>query len=231
VAEKEESVLSNVGDFLPTFLVLFVLSMSWGFIHYADGDPWLALSIAPPLAIGMLSSASVRMMLGRQVGDVITVTLAGVCLFLVMTAFATVVAWLLYGSDGNGGLPLDVAHLLLSVGIGMIGASVGSFALGHYALGKQEAETGSEGEWNSALEAREVDYSTEPSNLLCLITNQAVDPRRDEYVVCHNPLNVSSTCHAVYLMKHVQVLNGRCNRCYKPFLKRDLRGMRRRKKA
>lgn len=231
MAANDELGMGSVGDFIPTFFVLFVLTMCWGFIQYSDGVPWIALSVAPPLAIGMLSSASVRMILGRQVGDVVTVTLAGVFLFLLMAGLATVVSWLLHGDDVDGGLPVEMAHLLLSLGVGMIGAALGSFALSHYAFRRQEEEDSEDSEWGSQMDLRQIDYSTEPSNLVCLITNQSVDPRQDEYVVCHNPLNVSSTCHAVYLMKHVHVLKERCNRCYKPFLKRDLRGMRRRRKS
>lgn len=223
--------MGSLGEVLPTFVVLFLVTLCWGFIQYADGAPWIALSVGPPLAIGMLSSASVRMVLGRDLGDVVTVTLAGVFVFLGMTAFATLISWVLYSADSAGGLPLELAHLLLSVGVGMIGASVGSFALGHYTVRPDESDNSEGSEWGSAVAQQHIDYSTEPSRLLCLITNQEVNPKQDDYVVCHNPMNVSSTCHAVYLMMHVQALKGRCNRCYKPFLKRDLRGMRRRRKA
>lgn len=223
--------LGSFGEFFPTFFVLVLLTMCWGGIQYADGAPWIGLSVGPPLAIGMLSAASVRMLLGRDLGDVVTVTLAGVFVYLGMTALATFVSWVLYRSDVGGGLPLEAAHLLLSVGVGMIGASVGSFALGHYAAGPEEGEDPEGSEWGSQGALKQIDYSTEPSRLLCLITNQEVRPGQDDYVVCHNPMNVSSTCHAVYLMEHVPVLKGQCNRCYKPFLKRDLRGMRRRRKT
>jgi len=171
------------------------------------------------------------MLLGRSLGDVVTVTLAGVFVFLGMTALATLVSWLLFSGDNGDGLPLEAAHLVLSVGVGMIGAAIGSFALGHYAVDPDESEDPEGSEWGSRLALQQIDYSTEPSRLLCLITNQEVQPKKDNYVVCHNPMNVSSTCHAVYLMEHVHVLKGRCNRCYKPFLQRDLRGMRRRRKA
>ena len=231
MSDAEESLAARVGDFLPTFSALFVLTMCWGFIQYADGAPWLALSIAPPLALGMLSAASARMILGRESGDIVTVALAGVFVFLLMTGLATLVAWLLYGSGTSEGLSLELAHLLLSVGVGMLGAAMGSVSLSHYGVGKAADDDLGDEEWASQSNLKEIDFSTEPSRLLCLITNQSVDPRQDDYVVCHNPLNVSSTCHAVYLMKHVQVLNGRCNRCYKPFLRRDLRGMRRRRKS
>ena len=223
--------LGSLGEFLPTFVVLVLLTTCWGGIQYADGAPWIALAIGPPLAIGMLSAAAVRMLLGRSFGDVITVTLAGVFVFLGMTALATLVSWVLYSADNGDGLPLEAAHLVLSVGVGMIGASIGSFALGHYAAGSGDSEDPEGSEWGSQMALKQIDYSTEPSRLLCLITNQEVRPKEDNYVVCHNPMNVSSTCHAVYLMEHVPVLKGRCNRCYKPFLQRDLRGMRRRRKA
>lgn len=221
MARADDAGMGSIGDFIPTFFVLFLLTMCWGFIQYASGTPWIGLSLAPPLAIGMLSSASVRMILGRHVGGVVSVTLAGVFVFFLMTGLATLVAFLL-----DYGLP-ESAHLILSLGVGMIGASLGSFALGHYQAVAEAPEE--EEEWGSSMDLRNIDFSTEPETLVCLITNQRVDPANNSYVVCHNPLNVSSTCHAVYLMEHVQVLKGRCSRCYKPFLKRDLRGMRRRR--
>jgi len=70
----------------------------------------------------------------------------------------------------------------------------------------------------------DADYSTEPEELVCLLTNQVVNREHDRYVVCHNPFNVSQVCHAVYLFDYVHLLGGKCNRCYQPLLKKDLEG-------
>lgn len=220
-SEREAGV--SPSDVAAPFGVVVVLSVLWGWVQYRDGSPWIGTALAPPLALGMLSAASVRLALGRHRGDFMVVTIGGVAVFVLALGLASGVAY-----AGAGEAPFVAAHLLLSFGLGMLGSAVGSLALSHYRA-RAEGVDPNQSDWGGEGEAA-VDYSTEPARLVCLITNQAVDPKSDEYVVCHNSLNVSSTCHAVYLMEHVHVLGGRCNSCYKPFLKRDLRGMRRRRK-
>lgn len=221
--ESENEAAVSVADLAAPVAAVCVLSVVWGMIQYRDGTPWLGAALAPPLALGMLSAATVRLALGRHRGDFIVVTLGGVAVFVLALGLASGVAYFQAGEA-----PFVAAHVLLSFGLGMVGAAGGSLALMHYRARGEGAEQG-DGDWSREGEAA-IDYSTEPARLVCLITNQAVKPKTDEYVVCHNSLNVSSTCHAVYLMEHVHVLGGRCNSCYKPFLKRDLRGMRRRRR-
>jgi hypothetical protein len=52
-----------------------------------------------------------------------------------------------------------------------------------------------------------------------------VNPSHDKYVVCHNKFNKTETCHAVYLMDYVHLLDGRCRRCFGSLRERDLEGM------
>lgn len=219
--KSDEGGLGGIGDFLPTFGVLLIFSVAWGLIQFRDGTPWLGLALTPPVALGMMSAAAVRMMLGRSIGGFGMTFLVGGVLFLVMFAFATVLGVLT--SPVEGGATVEVLPTALGLTGGFFGTLFGALALKHYVVGEQEDIEDDE-DLNQA-EEEDIDYSTEPEDLVCLLTNQVVNRDHDKYVVCHSRMNVTSVCHAVYLLDYVHLLDGRCRRCYQALRERDLKGM------
>ena len=115
--------------------------------------------------------------------------------------------------------------MLMGMGLGFLGAFLGALSLAHYRAVEQAAPDEDTDDLEDEEEVDDVDYSTEPEELVCLLTNQVVNRDHDVYVVCHNRMNVSQVCHAVYLKDYVHLLEGRCRRCYQPLRERDLKGM------
>jgi len=224
VAKSDEEGMGSIGDVLPTLFVLVLFTIAWGVVQYRDGTPWIGLALAPPLAIGALSSASVRMLLGRQMGGMFLTFAIGTVVFAVMFGLATVTGMVTV--PGEGDFKLDVLPLALGLVGGVFGALLGALSLKHYV--QTEQEDIDEDEDLQESEEEDIDYSTEPEDLVCLLTNQVVNREHDQYVVCHNRLNITSVCHAVYLKDYVHLLDGRCRRCYQQLRERDLKGMGRR---
>jgi hypothetical protein len=107
--------------------------------------------------------------------------------------------------------------------MGVLGSFLGSFALGHYLRREQPQEADEDVPEEEPED--DIDYTTEPEELVCLLTNQVVNRDHDRYVVCHNKMNVSQVCHAVYLFDYVHLLDGRCRRCFQQLRERDQKGM------
>jgi len=212
-----------------------VFSVGWGLVHYRDGTPLLALAIFVPLALGMLSSGFVRMLLGRDRGGCTAVGGGGIAIFFGMFLLSVVVAEVAGSSVMNpgeaiargapGGPPgYSVVQLALSVVMGILGCGMGSLALRHYVV-QELPEPDEDTKDLQDDDDEDVDYTTEPEELVCLLTNQVIKGDHDRYVVCHNKLNVSQVCHAVYLKDYVHLLDGRCRRCFQALRERDLEGM------
>jgi hypothetical protein len=231
VASSDEGGLGSIGDFVPTFLALLVFTAAWGLLQFRDGTPWIGLALVPPLAIGMLSSASVRMVLGRSIGGFGMTFGLGLLLFGLM--FGVAFGFAVLAASGtpavaaetveSAGLSDAAIHRLVASVMGILGAFLGALALKHYRVTAQEDMDDDED--LREAEDEDIDYSTEPEDLVCLLTNQVVNRDHDKYVVCHNKFNVTSVCHAVYLMDYVHLLDGRCRRCYGALRERDLKGM------
>lgn len=223
MASSEEEGLGSIGDVLPTLFVLVVFTVVWGLLQYRDGTAWIGVAIAPPLALGALSSAAVRMLLGRTMGGMFLTFAIGTVLFALMFGLGTATSMLTFPGEE---FALD--GLLAGLGLvgGLFGAFLGALSLRHYV--QTEQEDIDEDEDLKQSEEEDIDYSTEPEDLVCLLTNQVVNREHDQYVVCHNRLNVTSVCHAVYLKDYVHLLDGRCRRCYQALRERDLKGMGRR---
>ncbi len=219
--KSDEGGLGGIGDFLPTFAILVIFSVVGGPLKKRDSTPWIGLALTPPVALGMMSAAAVRMILGRSIGGFGLTFLVGGVLFLVMFAFATVLGVLT--SPVEGGAAIEVLPVALGLTGGFFGTLFGALALKHYVVGEQDDIEDDE-DLNQA-EEEDIDYSTEPEDLVCLLTNQVVNRDHDKYVVCHSRMNVTSVCHAVYLLDYVHLLDGRCRRCYQPLRDRDLKGM------
>jgi hypothetical protein len=212
------------GDFFPTLLVLGVLSVVWGLVQFRDGTTFFGLALVAPLAVGMLSGATSRMIFGRERGGVGAVGGAGAGLFLVMWVISIVAAKLsIESADATFDPPM--APILMGMGLGFVGAFLGALSLAHYRVSGQAAPDEDTDDLEDDEEEDEVDYTTEPEELVCLLTNQVVNRDHDVYVVCHNRMNVTQVCHAVYLKDYVHLLEGRCRRCYQPLRERDLKGM------
>jgi len=208
------------GDVIPTALALLGLSLLWGMTQYADGTVFIGLVIAPPLALGILSAATVRMILGRGRGGMGAVGGAGIVVFALMFAIAAIAA----KASADGAIAFETSALVLSFAVGSVGSFVGALSLNHYRIvEKPEEDDDLDDEEDD--DGDDVDYSTQPEELVCLLTNQVVNPDHDKYVVCHNKFNQSETCHAVYLMDYVHLLDGRCRRCFAALKDRDLEGM------
>ena len=231
MASSDEGGLGSIGDFVPTFLALLVFTAAWGLLQFRDGTPWIGLALVPPLAIGMLSSASVRMVLGRSIGGFGMTFGLGLLLFGLM--FGVAFGFAVLAASGtpavaaetveSAGLSDAAIHRLVASVMGILGAFLGALALKHYRVTAQEDMDDDED--LREAEDEDIDYSTEPEDLVCLLTNQVVNRDHDKYVVCHNKFNVTSVCHAVYLMDYVHLLDGRCRRCYGALRERDLKGM------
>lgn len=235
MASSDEGGLGSIGDFAPTFLVLLLFTVFWGLLQFRDGTPWIGLALTPPLAVGMLSAASVRMVLGRSTGGFGMTFGLGVVLFGMMYGVSAVLAMLGAPTPAvaeaaaeaavevTGGGSDEAIRLAVTVLMGILGAFMGALALKHYRVTAQEDMEDDED--LREAEDEDIDYSTEPEDLVCLLTNQVVNRDHDKYVVCHNRFNVTSVCHAVYLMDYVHLLDGRCRRCYGALRERDLKGM------
>lgn len=221
MASSDESRMGSIGDFVPTFLVLLLFTVCWGLLQYHDGTPWIGLALTPPLAVGLLSSAAVRMVLGRSFGGFLVVFAIGTVLFAMMFGLSAVLAML--AAPEGGGVSMEPVSLAVALLMGVLGAFGGALALGHYRVtAQQDIE---QDEDLKEAEDEDIDYTTEPEDLVCLLTNQVVNREHDKYVVCHNRFNVTSVCHAVYLKDYVHLLDGRCRRCYGTLRERDLKGM------
>jgi len=227
--------LGSAGETLPTLLVLVIFSVVWGLVHYRDGTPLLALALFAPLALGMLSSGFVRMLLGREKGGCGAVAGGGIAVFFGMFLLSVGVAELAGSSLMNGGEALSrgvsggppgysAVQILLSVLMGGVGCAIGSLALRHYVV-QELPQPDEDTEDLQDDDDEDIDYTTEPEELVCLLTNQVINRDHDRYVVCHNKLNVSQVCHAVYLKDYVHLLDGRCRRCFQALRERDLEGM------
>jgi hypothetical protein len=210
------------GDFFPTLIVLTVLSVVWGLVQFRDGTTFLGLALVTPLAVGMLSGATSRMIFGRERGGTGVVGGAGAGVFLVMWVISVVAAKLSIESFDPSA---NMMPMLLGMGVGFTGAFLGALALSHYRVTEQAQPDEDTDDLEEDEEEDDIDYTTEPEELVCLLTNQVVNRDHDVYVVCHNRMNVTQVCHAVYLKDYVHLLEGRCRRCYQPLRERDLKGM------
>ncbi len=226
MAGSPDKQFGSPSDFLPSLLALGLFATFWGLVHYRDGSVLLGLVILPPLVLGMLSSASLQMLLGRGRGGCLLVTGGGSVVYLGAFAVAMVVAQL-RGTASGDPIPWEMLQVALSFGCGLFGCLLGSLALSHYVVTDEEPEENFDEEETEATKIDEnIDYTTEPEDLVCLLTNQVINREHDKYVVCHNRLNVSQVCHAVYLLDYVHLLENRCRRCYQALRERDLLGMR-----
>ncbi len=217
---REQVEYGSIGEVLPTLGLLFTFSVVWGLVEFRDGSYFVGLLVTPPLAAGMLSAAVIRMALGRQTGGIATVGGIGIVVFALMFGISAVVATLFGSSEAFTWEPL---HLVVSVLMGIIGSFLGALSLGHYLVTEQPVDDDDDDVPED--DGEDLDYSTEPEDLVCLLTNQVVNRDHDKYVVCHNRMNVTQVCHAVYLKDYVHLLDGRCRRCYQGLRKRDLEGM------
>ena len=208
------------GDILPTATTLLILSLLWGVTQYADGTVFIGLVIGTPLALGMLSAATVRMVLGRARGGIGVVGGAGVGVFAMMFALAAIVS----KATADGAIAFEASSLAISFVVGAVGSFIGALSLAHYRISAREDDD-EDLDDEEEVDEDDVDYSTQPEELVCLLTNQVVNPDHDKYVVCHNRFNQSQTCHAVYLLDYVHLLDGRCRRCFGQLRERDLEGM------
>lgn len=208
------------GDILPTGMALVVLTLLWGMTQYADGTVFFGLTLAVPLALGMLSAATIRMVLGRGRGGLGAVCGGGVGVFALMFAVAAIAA----KSSAEAAIAFEASGLVLSFVAGTVGSFLGALSLNHYRIAEQDDD---EDDLDEVVDddGDDVDYTTQPEELVCLLTNQVVNPEHDKYVVCHNKFNQTEVCHAVYLMDYVHLLDGRCRRCFAQLKERDLGGM------
>ena len=225
MSSNSDNALGSPGEYLPTVFSLGLFAVLWGFVLLYDGSVLLGLLIFPPMVLGMLSSASLRMFLGRGRGGCLMVGGGGVFLYLGAFGVAMLVA-LLRGSASEVPLAWEPLQLGLGFACGLVGCALGSLSLSHYVVKEQEPEEDFDEEEDTEVE-EDVDYTTEPEDLVCLLTNQVINRDHDQYVVCHNRLNVSQVCHAVYLKDYVHLLESRCRRCYQSIRERDLKGMKR----
>lgn len=221
MASSEEAGWGSAGEVLPSLMLLLGFSLAWGAVLQRDGSVFAGLSVAPPVAMGMLSAATTRMVFGRGQGGVAAVGGVGAVLFAVMLAAALVTARL---TAAEGAASLSAGVLGLSLLMGVVGSFVGSLALAHY-LVAGPTEPDEDVDDLEEDESDDIDYTTQPEELVCLLTNQVVNPEHDEYIVCHNHFNQTQVCHAVYLKAYVHLLEGRCRRCFQALRDRDLEGM------
>ena len=223
---KDQPGWGSPGEIFPTLLVLIVFSVVWGLVQFRDGTTFLGLALMAPLAAGLLSGATTRMIFGRERGGVGVVGGAGAGVFLVMWVISVVAAKLSIESSGAAFDPAaNMTPMLMGVGLGFVGAFLAALALAHYRVQEQAAPDEDTDDLEEEEEEDDIDYTTEPEELVCLLTNQVVNRDHDVYVVCHNRMNVTQVCHAVYLRDYVHLLEGRCRRCYQPLRERDLKGM------
>ena len=225
MASNSENELGSPGEYLPTLFSLGLFATLWGVVLLHDGSMLIGLVIFPPMVLGVLSAAALQMFLGRGRGGFLMVGGGGLFLYLGSFGMAMVVTMLRGSASGD---PLVWEPLSLGIGFvcGLLGCVLGALALSHYVVIEQEAEEDFDEEEDTEVE-EDVDYTTEPEDLVCLLTNQVINRDHDNYVVCHNRLNVSQVCHAVYLKDYVHLLENRCRRCYQSIRERDGKGMRR----
>jgi len=226
VARNSDNPLGSPSEYLPSLMALGLFAVLWGLVHYRDSSVLFGLVIFPPMVLGMLSSASLQMFLGRGRGGCLLVTVGGSVLYLGAFGMSIVVA-LLSGTGSGEPIPWDLVQLALSFSCGLVGCGLGSLALSHYVVTDEEPEEDFDDDEEDTQVDEDIDYTTEPEDLVCLLTNQVINRDHDKYVVCHNRLNVSQVCHAVYLKDYVHLLENRCRRCYQSLRERDLQGMRR----
>lgn len=212
-------------EFFPTMIVLIVFSVVWGMVQYRDGTTFMGLAVAGPLAVGMLSGASVRMLFGRERGGIGTVGAVGILVFMVMWVLSVIAAKVTMEDGGAFDPSANMLPMLMGLGVGCVGSFLAALSLAHYRVQEQQAPDEDTDDLEDEPEEDDTDYSTEPEELVCLLTNQVVNRDHDIYVVCHNKMNVTQVCHAVYLKDYVHLLEGRCRRCYQPLRERDLKGM------
>jgi len=228
VGSNSENELGSPSEYLPTLFGLGLFAVLWGSVHYNDGSVLLGLVVFPPMVLGMLAAASLQMFLGRNRGGCLVVTLGSTVLFTGAFGMAMVAAFLVHPDPPAAPIAWDVLQLVLSFSCGLLGCGLGALALSHYVVTEQEPEEDfDEDDEEDTQVDEEIDYTTEPEDLVCLLTNQVINRDHDKYVVCHNRLNVSQVCHAVYLKDYVHLLENRCRRCYQSLRERDVQGMQR----
>lgn len=207
------------GEFVPSVVGLVVLAALFGATAFHDGSPFLPLLVVGGSALGALAGGIGRLVLGRSRGSTAGAAGLGVGLFVAAMAFVVVVALGRGGADFR--IEGDVAiALVLSTLAGIAATGVGALALAHI----RQAPAAEDGDTDDLPEEDDADYSSRPQELVCLLTNQIVQPQRDRFMVCHNRMNVTQQCHAVYLMDYSHLLEGRCRRCFQPLRDRDKRG-------
>jgi len=223
---KDSPGWGSASEFFPTLVVLIVVSVVWGMVQYRDGTIFWGLAFAGPLAVGMRSGASARMIFGRGRGGIGVVGAVGILLFMVMWVLSVIAAKISIESAGSTFDPsTNMLPMLMGLGIGAVGSFLSALSLAHYRAQEQVEPDEDTDDLEDEPEEDDTDYSTEPEELVCLLTNQVVNRDHDAYVVCHNKMNVTQVCHAVYLKDYVHLLEGRCRRCYQPLRERDLKGM------
>jgi hypothetical protein len=226
MAKKDEDAgFGSIGEVLPTFFVLLAFSFAWGVVQFRDGTPFIGLAVMAPLAAGMLSAAAVRMLLGRGRGGLGVVGGLGGVVFLLAFALAVVAGVAMSPAEAKAGDALGAYQLGIAIGVGFVGSFVGALSLAHYRMSAPQEADEDTSDLPEESPDDDIDYSTEPEELVCLLTNQVVNREHDKYTVCHNKFNQTQVCHAVYLRDYVHLLEGRCRRCFQPLRERDLKGM------
>jgi len=215
----EEEGYGSIGEVAPTLFGLLAFAVAWGLLQHRDGSFFVGLAVTPPLALGMLSAATVRMAFGRSGGGVGLVGGIGSVVFVLMFGIAAVLSAL----TAPVAFTWEPAPIALSLLLGTLGSFLGSLALGHMVA---DEEPDDDDDYEDVDDGEDIDYSTEPEDLVCLLTNQVVNRSHDGYVVCHNKMNQTQVCHAVYLKDYTHLLEGRCRRCYQGLRDRDIKGMR-----
>ncbi len=218
----DDSGFGAPSEYLPTLFVLIAFAVVLGLGVWGDGTPFLALVAMSGMALGLGSGASARMILGRNRGSFGAAVGLGVGVALLMVGFSVLGAAVRAGGFALGA---EGARLMaLQTGLASLGAVLGALALHHL---RAVAPAGPDEDLPDDAPADDVDYSTQPEELVCLLTNQVVNPQLDGYVVCHNRFNDGQVCHAVYLKTYVHLLQGQCKRCYQKLRERDLGGFNR----
>lgn len=222
---KDGGAWGSPSEFFPSLIVLIVFSVVWGMVQYQDGTTFLGLAVVGPLAVGMLSAATVRMIFGRGRGGIGAIGAVGILVFMVMWVLSVIVAKLSMAEGAEFDPSANMLPMLMGLGVGCFGSFFAALSLSHYRAQDQVEPDEDTDDLEDEPEEDDTDYTTEPEELVCLLTNQVVNRDHDVYVVCHNKMNVTQVCHAVYLKDYVHLLEGRCRRCYQPLRERDLKGM------
>lgn len=215
---SEAPAWGSPADYLPTLGAALCLSVLVGLSAFADATPFPPLLLLAGGAVGALCGAAGRLVLGREQGSTGAAAGIGSGLFVLVFAFALVAAM----ARGGGSFSVEGQALMGVVLCGLAGfagTGLGALALAHTRAAPPASDTDTED-----LDDDDVDYTTRPAELVCLLTNQVVNPHHDRFVVCHNRLNQTQQCHAVYLLDYAHLLEGRCRRCFQPLRERDRRG-------